>query len=95
MTNNPSTADLPDRAGGSFPLGRTTLIQQPHRELLDLDEDPAEGHTGQLHGRAAGRHHQALGSKDVRQRIPAVPGQVHALEAAGGHREGRQHHQVL
>ena len=32
---------------------------------------------------------------DGRQPLPAVPGGVHAQEAAGGHQQGWQHHQVL
>ena len=36
-----------------------------------------------------------LGNKDGEQRLSAVPGGVDAQEAAGGHQQGRQHHQVL
>ena len=37
MTNNPSTADLPDRAGGSVPLGPArSLVETMPRRLQEV-----------------------------------------------------------
>ena len=76
-------------------VAREQSRPQSHRERLVLDEDQAEGVLCHQHWGVEAGYHQVVGDKDVGKWLPAVSGDLHAQEDAGGPGEGGVHDPLL